>query len=138
MRAKFQMKLWFHADEAVLPEDTPEENGWERDETYGYLPLTTNDLIAPVSVVELVSCKSCKTGCNTKRCACYRVGEACTDFCGCGEYCENVDMPGPRFEVDCEAEAEEDVETKLTCQDTDFVLPLLCFCFILCVSKTVK
>ena len=76
---------WFHAHEAMIPDDPPDENGFEVDDTYGYVPVTTDDLIAPVSIIELVSCKSCQTGCVTNRCACFRVGEACTDFCGCGE-----------------------------------------------------
>ena len=48
-------------------------------------------LIAPMLVIELVSCKSCTTGCNNNRCACKRDGEPCTDFCGCDDSCENMD-----------------------------------------------
>ena len=66
---------------------------------------STDDIIAPISVIELVSCKSCKSGCTTDRCACYRVGEGCTEFCGCGDVCENVD--GKKADNDEQADEQE-------------------------------
>ena len=48
LRAMFQMSIWYHAEKALLPEIKPEDYGWEPDEHYGYAPLTTDDLIAPM------------------------------------------------------------------------------------------
>ena len=61
-----------------------------------FLPLTTGDLITPVSVIELVSCVSC-IKCTKKSCLCKRSNEPCTDFYRCGDECDNVDSLGPRL-----------------------------------------
>ena len=53
LRAMFQMSIWYHAEKALLPEIKPEDYGWEPDEHYGYAPRTTDDLTAPMSVIEL-------------------------------------------------------------------------------------
>ena len=38
---------------------------------------------------------ACKTGCETRRCTCRRVGSLCTALCKCGRYaCSNREVPG--------------------------------------------
>ena len=56
-----------------------------------YFPETTDDDIAPCSVINLISCQ-CKYKCH-KRCGCRTNGLVCTDFCNCGDTRENTDPP---------------------------------------------
>ena len=67
--------------------------GWESDGE-GYLPSTTDDPVAPQALLEMTSCKSCKL-CSDGRCTCNLANVSCTEFCGCGEFCENTDTTLP-------------------------------------------
>ena len=90
-RTHLQLNIWANANLSMIPYFEPKDKGWEESDE-GYAAVTTEELIAPVSMIELVSCK-CKKGCKeTRFCACKRSGENCTDFCGCCEHgCENTD-----------------------------------------------
>ena len=57
-----------------------------------YVAATTDNRIAPDSVIELISC-NCRT-CQ-KKCSCRKKQNNCTDFCGCTNLCENTDPQLP-------------------------------------------
>ena len=63
--------------------------GFKKNEKYQ--PEMTDGLIAPANVLELVSC-NCDGKCSSRKCSCVKNNVVCTDYCGCGEYCENTDV----------------------------------------------
>ena len=87
-RSFIQINIWANACKATIPYLDPLEYGWKRDGNF-FFPETTDDDIAPFSVINLVSCQ-CKLKCN-KRCGCFINGLVCTDFCNCSDFCENTD-----------------------------------------------
>ena len=46
--------------------------------------------ICPNELVKQSKC-SCKKGCSTKICSCFKARLKCTDACKCGDSCENHD-----------------------------------------------
>ena len=71
----------------MIVEKDAEESGWDK-ENGEWMPKTTGGSIAPESVIELISC-GCRGKCQ-RNCRCGNVGQICTDFCRCGDLCENV------------------------------------------------
>ena len=57
-------------------------------ESGNLIPIMTDDLPAPIALIELSSC-SCKSQCSSNRCRCRKNGFSCTDMCKCIE-CHNV------------------------------------------------
>ena len=70
------------------------------------MPVTTEDAIAPEELITLVSC-NCNGNCSNNLCTCKKNNVACTDFCGCGDLCENIDMCPPENVSDENNEEEE-------------------------------
>ena len=98
-RAYRQLTVWQQAPFSIIKEKDPLEFGWEKkDDTW--IPKTTDGLVASVSVIELVSC-GCKGTCLKNHCSCQREGQNCTDFCSCGDLCENMD-PKPSLNTSVE------------------------------------
>ena len=65
----------------------PAQNyGWERS-NQALVPMLTDNLPAPLALIELSSC-SCKSSCTNNRCKCRKNGFICTDMCKCTE-CKN-------------------------------------------------
>ena len=62
--------------------------GWESSGE-AYWPILTDELPAPLSLIELSVC-SCKTKFATNRCKCRKNALQCTDMCKCVD-CENDD-----------------------------------------------
>ena len=56
--------------------------------------IFSDDPVAPQALLERTPCKSCKL-CSDGRCTCNLANVSCTDFCGCGEFCENTDTALP-------------------------------------------
>ena len=71
LRALFQLLIWSSAHLAIIPDHEPREFGWDL-QGNDYVAQTTDDLIAPKAVVELVSC-NCKGNCSSRRCSCQRI-----------------------------------------------------------------
>ena len=67
----------------------------------------TDRLIAPTNVLELVSC-NCDGKCSSRKCSCVKNNVVCTDYRGCGEYCENADVAPNINDEDIEDEQCED------------------------------
>ena len=89
--------------------------GWEKNDR-GLLPVSTADEIAPEFLVSLVSC-NCKRECDSNRCSCKKNNVACTDFCGCGELCQNTDGK-PNLDGETEEElGENDIEAENSSED---------------------
>ena len=108
-RTQPQIRIWAKANEPLVPVLEPTEYGWEFDGD-GYMPITSDDPIAPNSIIELVSC-NCSKGCNTQRCSCRSYNEPCTDYCGCNHgdiSCENTDMKLEIVHSEDEDEEDED------------------------------
>jgi len=63
--------------------------GWEL-ENGNLVPIMTDDLPAPIGLIELCLC-SCKTTCQTDRCSCQKNKLVCTEMCKCTDSCENVE-----------------------------------------------
>ena len=102
-----QLNIWENANISTVPRLEPTNYGWGIDGE-DYVPVTTDELIAPVSTIELVS-YNCKARCKESRFyACKRSEENCTDVCGCTNSdsgCENKD--GVLMEMDTDNELEK-------------------------------
>jgi len=90
-RAWYASKIFEQGHTLMQNTPNPLELGWRltNDE---FEPITSDDPIAPDSVVELISC-GCKGACKSKRCSCRKVDVCCTDLCSCNDACENSDPP---------------------------------------------
>ena len=86
---------------------SPLDYGWERVNT-SYLAIMTDELPAPLALVELSSC-SCKTRCCNNRCKCYKNHLSCSDMCKCTG-CENNDVDHSDEELYYEADDDDDYE----------------------------
>ena len=82
-----------------LPSAT--DYGWEAQDT-SLVPIMTDNLPAPLALIELSGCKS---KCTSNRCKCFKNNLICTDMCKC-EPCENKEEhhddneEGTDFEID--------------------------------------
>lgn len=65
-RGYSQDYIWSNAHMSTIIEIDFAEHGFEFDEDL-YMPIPRKEPIAPKTVIEIVSCKSCKR-CNTARC----------------------------------------------------------------------
>lgn len=54
------------------------------------VPIMTDELPAPVALIELSVCSCKKAKCDSNRCKCYKNNLQCTDMCKCLS-CENTD-----------------------------------------------
>ena len=78
---------------------------------------------APKSVLEFVSCKTCKK-CSTRRCPCKNHAFKCTDACGCSVHtCENSEDSGRCLFEEEEDDDEEDAsDDEDNIEDNDFAV----------------
>ena len=94
LRAAHQYLQYKTACKALIDVRNPQDYGWLEMQNE-FVPQTTENKIAPDSVVQMVSC-NCQKGC-VKGCNCQKHGEPCTDFCGCtaatADDCQNTDPP---------------------------------------------
>ena len=94
--------------------------GWE-DSGGEMMPISTEDEIAPEDIVTLVSC-NCNGECSNNHCTCKKNNVACTDFCGCGDSCQNTDMR-PNFGDEDDL---DDGETVISQDDDELKYVLKC------------
>ena len=73
-----------HLSHQHLP--NPLNYGWENLDNI-LVPIMTDDLPAPLALIELSVCK-CKGSCVNRRCKCVKHNLVCTDMCKC-KSCEN-------------------------------------------------
>ena len=68
----------------------PENWGWRIDEE-GFVPVATDLPVAPENLLKVVRC-SCKTGCTSMRCSCWKHNLKCTMACThcTGSDCANI------------------------------------------------
>ncbi|XP_061717004.1 uncharacterized protein LOC133524873 [Cydia pomonella] len=82
LRVYLQIQQWLSKP---LP---PTQWGWTRGDDGILKPVTTNDPVAPDSILNSIFCR-CKTGCGV-RCGCRKAGIACSSVCGvCSGSCSN-------------------------------------------------
>ena len=90
-RAWYASKVMGQSDVLIQILSDPDIAGWRLDNE-NFEPITSEESIAPDSVIELVSC-GCKRGCKSSRCSCRKLELCCTDLCSCFDFCENTDPP---------------------------------------------
>ena len=84
--------------------------GWslEGDE---WVPVMTNQMPTPGSVLQFIRCDSLKTRFDTGRCTCRKAELTCTDLCGCcdiGETCSNAEQLNIAANEEDEEDDQED------------------------------
>ena len=87
-RANFQSFVWKKALCANPEIPSPDGNGWSLKDDMLEVTWMEN-LPAPESVLELITCDCRRSKCNT-RCQCKVLSLECTDICKCHANCENV------------------------------------------------
>ena len=105
-RACCPLIVWTSANQVETREFDPLNFGWELCNG-ALMPVTTEDEIAPEELITLVSC-NCNGNCSNNHCTCKKNNVACTEFCGCGDSCENTnDVKGGEEEEEEEKQDEE-------------------------------
>ena len=102
LRAIVQYRVWYQANEAIISNVVPNEHGWVYEDDK-YHAVSTEDSIAPESVV--VSCNCKKNRCVSTSCTCRSFKFACTEICGCND-CENPDPPMSKNNEDSSSDEE--------------------------------
>lgn len=92
-----------HLRETRLP--VHHERGWYKIDDV-LMPICTTNEVAPEDLITLVSCQ-CNGNCSKNICTCKKNNEPCTDFCGCGDSCENTDIR-PQENLGDEEDLEEE------------------------------
>ena len=72
----------------------PTERGWERDGAGKLTPSLGYTEVFPPGTKNVSKCGS-KKSCRTMSCECKKMGSNCTDFCSCGDDCENQPNEAP-------------------------------------------
>ncbi len=89
-RAHIQGSKWGQSDIDMQQKLDPCKNGYYKLPGDGrYIPERSELPPAPVSLIEMTTCKCKKSQCRTQRCSCKAARMPCTDLCQCGEQCEN-------------------------------------------------
>lgn len=105
-RSNYQAYIWKRSTQSDFIPCSPAGNGWKLTDGILGVHWMTQDP-APKSILELVSCKRCKS-CSTRRCPCTSKGFKCTDSCGCDPAsCENSEDSG-RHIVGEDSDGDED------------------------------
>ena len=106
LRVFFQMIIWmrtlrYSSDPGVYAPKkyTPQQFGWDDN----CAPVWTEKDAAPSALLEAVHCKSCTTGCTTRRCKCVKNGMKCSKLCTC-ESCHNQAVVSAGMEQDIQEE----------------------------------
>ena len=105
-RACCPLVVWESANLSVTRTVDHLAYGWKMDGEL-LMPVCTVDSIAPEEIVELVSC-NCGGDCSKGWCTCKKNGVPCTDFCGCGDECQNTDAPPTNAALNADNGDEED------------------------------
>ena len=104
LRATCQAGIWSLSDKCTRELPNPEKYGWEIVDN-SYRPITSEEEVAPDSILNMVMC-GCKKGqCNNGHCKCFKNEMSHTSMCSCSENCENDD--GTMFVLDNNLEDEE-------------------------------
>ena len=101
------MRQWATAFRSIIDIQDPSRHGWKFDGER-YIAETTDTLITPQSIIELISC-NCKGNCLSRKCGCFNRKLECSDFCGCSVVCEISDPALPDVMVDDDIEGESDI-----------------------------
>ena len=94
-RAHRQLIIWQQAPFSLIEEKDPLEFRCEKENDV-WMQKSSDGLVAPERVVELISC-GCRGTCQKDYCRIQTEGQNCTDFCGCSDLCENMD-PVPNIQ----------------------------------------
>jgi hypothetical protein len=107
LRVCFQMELWERAVRYSNDPDTytpmahvPEQFGWDKE----CQPIWLDSAATRDAILNIVHCKTCKTGCTEARCTCKKNGLNCTDLCTCTGCKNRNDAASTGVEEDVEEE----------------------------------
>ena len=90
LSAACQARTWALSNESYRTLPDPELYGWEIVEG-SYCPITSEEKIAPESILNLNMCGCSKSNCCSGHCKCFKNKLTCTPLCKCTENCENDD-----------------------------------------------
>ena len=114
LRVYHQMEVWqrsmlFSSDPGCYEpmEHQPQQFGWDIE----FRPIWMERDAAPLTLLQHVHCKSCKTGCGNTRCTCVKNQLKCTKLCGCRN-CDN------RQPDTCSSGLEQDVLEEMAATTT--------------------
>lgn len=117
LRAYLQVQIWL--GNSLNPEDW----GWKKTETV-FLPVRTNEPLAPQELLTMVHCSCSASNCST-RCSCKKAGLRCTRACkSChGESCLNSgDIVEEKNDDDDDEEIVSDQDTEEITSEREFVI----------------
>ena len=90
LQAACQARKWALSNESYRTLPDPELYGWEIVEG-SYCPITSEEKIAPESILNLIMCGCSKSNCCSGHCKGFKKKLMCTPLCKCTENCENDD-----------------------------------------------
>ena len=108
-RSHFVTLVFKSCFKAIQNLPDPTGFGWELENNQLLPPITTDELPAPIGLIELSMC-ACKADCSTARCICRKHKLICTDMCKCSESCENDDIEDDDDELETGSESDEEDE----------------------------
>ena len=89
--AKFHiLRVYHQVQEWLFVQLNPEIYGWKL-VNGKHVPIYTDKPIAPEGLIRKVTC-SCKSGCGSDRCGCYKLRIPCNNLCKCTDDCMNNDQ----------------------------------------------
>lgn len=112
------LRVYHQIQEWLFNPLDPSEYGWILNSGGKYEPKYTDKAVAPPALLKSVSC-ACKSDCSSMRCGCKQLDFRCSDYCGCGDNCENQ-TPATRGNQEDEIEeADEDQELRDNTEDVE-------------------
>ena len=104
LRVHIQARAWGQAGIALRdPQLDPPQNGYHKESDGQLKPTTTDTLLAPKTIIEMVSCQ-CRTDCSSARCSCRTQN---TDLCQCGSECQNDEDTQNKYETDDDDDSDD-------------------------------
>lgn len=89
---------------------SPDGYGWKVDGSE-WVPVTTDQLPAPTTILHLVKCGCTKSKCSSSKCHCKKAGLRCTDLCKFSDndyQCENHEDEHMVLSDDCDVTDDDD------------------------------
>ena len=82
------LQVYYQIQEWLFNPLDPSEYGWILNSGGKHEPKYTDKAVAPPTLLKSASC-GCESDCSSKRCRCKQLDFQCSDYCGCGDNCEN-------------------------------------------------
>lgn len=115
-RVNYQVYEWKRALDTTYCLLNPYENGWAMKDNLMVIKWI-NNLPAPQSILEFVSCSCKKNECSSGTCKCFSVNLQCTSSCNCNQ-CKNMNVED-ESDSDSGSECEYDSSDESVQSDDD-------------------